>query len=157
MLRRFETPLPAARGDFAGSSVGESDCAGQSYRSTVLQRGEWSSVARKTSSPRAPGSSLRRVDESVQQAWVAGRRRKVREALWWAVPLCVVAGALAGVMAGRPYFGVGFGVLVFLAMADLARIKPRSVNTARRRASAEAATARAIKPLRVQGFTALHD
>lgn len=114
-------------------------------------------MARKSSSPRAPGSSLRRVNASVQQAWLANRRRKVRQALWWAVPLCVIAGALAGAMTRRPYFGFGFGALALAAMADLARVKPRSVSLAGRRASGEAATAKAIKPLRFQGFTALHD
>jgi hypothetical protein len=88
---------------------------------------------------------------------VASRRRKVRDALWWAVPLGVLAGVFAGYLTGRAYFGVGFGALSFLAMADLARVKPRSVSLAGRRASGEAATARAIRPLRVQGFTALHD
>jgi hypothetical protein len=114
-------------------------------------------VARKSSSPQGPGSSLRRVNDSVQSAWIAERRRKVRAALWWAVPVVVASGALAGVMTRRAYFGIGFGVLVLLAMADLASVKPGNVNLAGRRASGEAATAKAIKPLRFQGFTALHD
>src|SRR5260221_9279376 len=119
--------------------------------------GEWSSVARKGASPQGPGSSLRKVDASVRLAWIASRRRRVRDALWWAVPLAVGLGALAAVMTRRAYFGIGFGILVVLAMADLARVKPRAVSQAGRRASGEAATAKAIKPLRFHGFTALHD
>ncbi|NUP50413.1 MAG: NERD domain-containing protein [Catenulispora sp.] len=66
-------------------------------------------------------------------------------------------GVVTSAMTRRVYFGVGFAALVVLMMVDLAYTKPDHVSLAGRRASGEAATARAIKPLRFQGFTALHD
>ncbi|WP_370365074.1 nuclease-related domain-containing protein [Catenulispora sp. GP43] len=68
-----------------------------------------------------------------------------------------MCGIIASAMTRHGYFGVGFAALVLLALADLAYTKPDHVSVAGRRASGEAATAKAIKPLRFQGFTALHD
>ncbi|WP_370345538.1 nuclease-related domain-containing protein [Catenulispora sp. EB89] len=68
-----------------------------------------------------------------------------------------MSGVVASAMTRHGYFGVGFAALVALVLADLAYTKPADVSLAGRRASGEAATARAIKPLRFQGFTALHD
>lgn len=103
------------------------------------------------------GSSLRAVNASLQSAWVAQRRKRIKDSLWWALPLAVLLGVITSAMTRRVYFGVGFAILVLLALADLAYTKPDYVSLAGRRASGEAATARAIKPLRFQGFTALHD
>lgn len=105
----------------------------------------------------AAGSSLWAVNTSVQSAWAAQRRKRIKDSLWWALPFTVVCGVVAAAMTRHAYFGVGFAVLVFLALADLAYTKPGHVSLAGSRASGEAATARAIKPLRFQGFTALHD
>ncbi|MFD0639428.1 nuclease-related domain-containing protein [Catenulispora yoronensis] len=88
---------------------------------------------------------------------MAQRRKHIKESLWWALPAAAVLGVLTAVMTRRGYFGVGFAALVLLALADLAYTKPDHVSLAGRRASGEAATAKAIKPLRFQGFTALHD
>jgi len=103
------------------------------------------------------GSSLRAVNTSVQSAWAAQRRKRVKDSLWWALPGIVLCGVIGSAMTRHAYFGVGFAVLVALALADLAYTKPGHVSLAGRRASGEAATAKAIKPLRFQGFTALHD
>jgi hypothetical protein len=105
----------------------------------------------------AAGSSLRAVNASVQSAWAAQRRKRIQNSLWWALPGTVVCGVVASAMTRHGYFGIGFGALVLLALADLAYTKPGHVSLAGRRASGEAATARAIKPLRFQGYTALHD
>ncbi|MBS2532234.1 NERD domain-containing protein [Catenulispora sp. NF23] len=105
----------------------------------------------------AAGSSLRTVNASVQSAWAAQRRKRIKNSLWWALPMIVVCGIVGSAMTRRGYFGVGFAVLVGLALADVAYTKPGHVSLAGRRAFGEAATARAIKPLRFQGFTALHD
>ncbi|MEY9890738.1 hypothetical protein ABIA35_000719 [Catenulispora sp. MAP12-49] len=103
------------------------------------------------------GSSLRAVNTSVQSAWAAQRRKRIKDSLWWALPITVVCGIVASAMTRHAYFGVGFAALVLLALADLAYTKPGDVSLAGRRAAGEAATAKAIKPLRFQGFTALHD
>jgi hypothetical protein len=66
-------------------------------------------------------------------------------------------GVITSAMTRRGYFGVGFAALVAAMLLDLAYTKPDHVSLAGRRASGEAATAKAIKPLRFQGFTALHD
>lgn len=105
----------------------------------------------------AAGSSLRAVNTSIQSAWAAQRRKRIKDSLWWALPCIVVSGIVASAMTRHAYFGVGFAVLVALVLLDLAYTKPGHVSLAGRRASGEAATARAIKPLRFQGFTALHD
>lgn len=105
----------------------------------------------------AAGSSLRAVNTSVQSAWAAQRRRRIKDSLWWALPITAACGFVASAMTRHAYFGVGFAALVLLALADLAYTKPGHVSLAGRRASGEAATAKAIKPLRFQGFTALHD
>jgi hypothetical protein len=105
----------------------------------------------------AAGSSLRAVNASLQSAWAAQRRKRIRESLWWALPLAALSGILGSAMTRHGYFGVGFAILVLLALADLAYTKPDHISLAGRRASGEAATAKAIKPLRFQGFTALHD
>lgn len=105
----------------------------------------------------AAGSSLRAVNASLQSAWAAQRRKRIKDSLWWALPLAVLLGVITSAMTRRAYFGVGFAILVLLALGDLAYTKPDHVSLAGRRASGEAATARAIKPLRFQGFTALHD
>jgi len=105
----------------------------------------------------AAGSSLRAVNTSVQSAWAAQRRKRIKDSLWWALPVTVVCGVVASAMTRHAYFGVGFAALVLAALADLAYTKPDHVSVAGRRASGEAATAKAIKPLRFQGFTALHD
>jgi hypothetical protein len=68
-----------------------------------------------------------------------------------------LCGVVAAAMTRHAYFGVGFAALVLLALLDLACTKPGHVSQAGIRASGEAATAKAIKPLRFQGFTALHD
>jgi hypothetical protein len=114
-------------------------------------------VARLKPTPVSAGSSLRKVHASVDAAWRAKRRRQIRDSLWWAVPIVVAAGALGAMTTRRTYFGVAFGLLVSAALIDIARCKPRSVTLAGHRASGEAATAKAIKPLRFHGFTALHD
>lgn len=105
----------------------------------------------------AAGSSLRAVNSSVQSAWAAQRRKRIRDSLWWALPFTIVSGVVAAAMTRHGYFGVGFAALVLLALLDLAYTKPGAVSLAGIRASGEAATAKAIKPLRFQGFTALHD
>jgi hypothetical protein len=105
----------------------------------------------------AAGSSLRAVNASLQSAWAAQRRKRIKDSLWWALPLAALSGVITSAMTRRVYFGVGFAILVLLMLADLAYTKPEHVSLAGRRASGEAATARAIKPLRFQGFTALHD
>jgi hypothetical protein len=107
--------------------------------------------------PQSAGSSLRKVHAGVDAAWMARRRRLIQASLWWAIPLIVLVGVLAAVATRRAYFGIGFGILAFAALIDIALSKPRAVTLAGRRASGEAATARAIKPLRFHGFTALHD
>jgi hypothetical protein len=103
------------------------------------------------------GSSLRAVHISTQSAWAAQRRKRINDSLWWALPLAAVCGVIGAAMTRRVYFGVGFAALVLLVLADVAYTKPGHVSLAGIRASGEAATARAIKPLRFQGFTALHD
>ena len=116
-------------------------------------------MAWKNTEPKraAAGSSLRAVNASLQAAWAAQRRKRIKDSLWWAVPLAALSGVITSAMTRRVYFGVGFAVLVLLMLADLAYTKPDHVSLAGRRASGEAATARAIRPLRYQGFTALHD
>ena len=106
----------------------------------------------------AAGSSLRAVNTSVQSAWAAQRRKRIKDSLWWALPVTVVCGVVA-VRDDPPHlFRRGLrGPGAALALADLAYTKPDHVSLAGRRASGEAATAKAIKPLRFQGFTALHD
>lgn len=105
----------------------------------------------------APGSSLRAVNASLQSAWATQRRKRIKDSLWWALPLAALLGVITSAMTRRVYFGAGFAILVLLVLADLAYTKPDHISLAGRRASGEAATARAIKPLRFQGFTALHD
>jgi hypothetical protein len=105
----------------------------------------------------AAGSSLRAVNASVQSAWAVRRKKRIKDSLWWALPLSVVCGVIGGVTTRHGYFGFGFAVLVLMVLADLAYTKPDHVSLAGRRAEGEAATARAIKPLRFQGYAALHD
>jgi hypothetical protein len=69
----------------------------------------------------------------------------------------VASGFVAAAITARPYFGVGFAALVLFAMIDIALTQPSRVGLAGRRAAGEAATAKAVKPLRYLGFTALHD
>jgi Nuclease-related domain len=114
-------------------------------------------VARIKSGPPTAGSSLRNVHSTVDAEWRSRRRKHVVEALWWVIPLDAGIGAVAGYATHRAYFGVAFSVLILLALFDVARVKPRAVTAAGRRASGEAATAKALKPLRYHGFTALHD
>jgi hypothetical protein len=77
--------------------------------------------------------------------------------LWWAFPLCVAAGVAVGALTHRVYFGFGFAALAVLAMADIALTKPGRLADAGRRAAGEAATAKALKPLRYLGYTVIHD
>ena len=89
----------------------------------------------------AAGSSLRAVNASVQSAWAAQRRKRIKDSLWWALPIIVVSGVVGSAMTRHAYFGVGFAVLVALVLVDLAYTKPGHVSLAGRRASGEAATA----------------
>jgi hypothetical protein len=77
--------------------------------------------------------------------------------MWWAIPLCVAGGLAAAAITHRAYFGYGFAALAVLAMADVALTKPRGLGDAGRRAAGEAATAKAVRPLRFLGYTVLHD
>lgn len=103
------------------------------------------------------GDSLRRVQRSARSEWARGRRDAVRSAMWWAVPACVAVGVAAAVITHRAYFGYGFAALALLAMADIALTRPRGLGDAGRRAAGEAATAKAVRPLRFLGYTVLHD
>ena len=116
-------------------------------------------MAWRTTEPKraAAGSSLRAVNASLQSAWAVRRRKRIKDSLWWALPLTALVGVISSAMTRRDYFGVGFAALVAAMLLDLAYTKPDHISLAGRRASGEAATAKAIKPLRFQGFTALHD
>lgn len=113
-------------------------------------------VRKNIDSPRA-GSSLRRVHANAEAQWTAKRRKQIRGSLWWAVPAVLGGGALGALATDRAYFGIGFGVLILLALVDVATVKPWSVSIPGRRASGEAATAKALTPLGFHGYTALHD
>lgn len=112
---------------------------------------------RGASGPPGAGDSLRQVHKSARSEWTRGRRDAVRGALWWAFPAGIAAGVAVALITHRAYFGAGFASLVLLAMADVAFTKPRRLSEAGHRAAGEAATAKALKPLRYLGYTVLHD